>query len=208
PNVLLRPLYQERILPNLCYIGGAGEISYWLQLKSFFEASNCVFPILCVRNSQIFITDKNLKKIQKLKLEPKDLLLSEAELSKKVTQVNSKIVIDFSKQKKHLQQQFEALYTIAQKTDASFLGAVAAQERKQIKGLEQLEKRLLKAQKRNLEDYVKRAQKLKASIFNRAGLQERIVNILELQTKTNVSVIDYLQSQNQALSQSVYFIKI
>ena len=36
PNVILRPLYQEVILPNLCYIGGGGEIAYWLQLKSNF----------------------------------------------------------------------------------------------------------------------------------------------------------------------------
>lgn len=207
PNVLLRPLYQERILPNLCYIGGAGEISYWLLLKSFFEASNCTFPMLCVRNSHIFISEKNLQKVKKLKLEPKDLLLSDADLAKKVTKVNSDIAIDFSAQKKHLQQQFKALYTIADKTDASFIGAVAAQERKQIKGLEYLEKRLLKAQKRKLIDSVKRAQELKEAIFYRGVLQERTMNILELQTKTDASVIDYLQSLDQALAQSVFFIK-
>jgi uncharacterized protein YllA (UPF0747 family) len=51
PNVIMRPLYQEIILPNLCYIGGGGEIAYWLELKSFFEAVNITFPMLLVRNS-------------------------------------------------------------------------------------------------------------------------------------------------------------
>ena len=40
PNVLFRTLYQEKILPNLAYVGGGGEISYWLQLKAFFENQN------------------------------------------------------------------------------------------------------------------------------------------------------------------------
>ena len=52
PNVIMRPLYQEIILPNLCYIGGGGEIAYWLELKAFFEAVNITFPILLVRNSK------------------------------------------------------------------------------------------------------------------------------------------------------------
>src|SRR5690606_19527220 len=51
PNVILRPLYQEVILPNLCYIGGGGEIAYWLQLKSFFDKIKITFPILLIRNS-------------------------------------------------------------------------------------------------------------------------------------------------------------
>jgi bacillithiol synthase len=51
PNVILRPLYQEVILPNLCYIGGGGEIAYWLELKSTFELHQVTFPILMLRNS-------------------------------------------------------------------------------------------------------------------------------------------------------------
>src|SRR5690606_802686 len=55
PNVMLRPLYQEVILPNLCYIGGGGEIAYWLELKSYFEAVKVPFPILLLRNSALLV---------------------------------------------------------------------------------------------------------------------------------------------------------
>lgn len=58
PNVLLRPLYQEVILPNLCYIGGGGELAYWLELKSFFESQHVTFPILLLRNSVLLATEK------------------------------------------------------------------------------------------------------------------------------------------------------
>lgn len=58
----MRPLYQEIILPNLCYIGGGGEIAYWLELKGFFDAVNITFPILLVRNSVLLATEKQVKK--------------------------------------------------------------------------------------------------------------------------------------------------
>jgi len=68
PNVILRPLYQELVLPNLCYIGGGGEIAYWLELKSNFEAHKITFPILLVRNSVLLVTKKQLSKLEKLNL--------------------------------------------------------------------------------------------------------------------------------------------
>ena len=46
PNVIMRPLYQETILPNIGYAGGPTEIAYWLQLKSVFEHHDINFPIL------------------------------------------------------------------------------------------------------------------------------------------------------------------
>ena len=66
PNVIMRPLYQEVILPNLCYIGGGGEMIYWLQLKSNFEAQNVTFPMLLLRNSALVKSEKQAEKLKKL----------------------------------------------------------------------------------------------------------------------------------------------
>ena len=91
----------------------------------------------------------------------------------------SAIDIDFSSQKNHLEQQFKGLYKLAKQTDKSFLGAVKAQEKKQLKGLENLEKRLLKAQKRKLEDQVSRITTLQNELFPGQSLQERNTNFSE-----------------------------
>ena len=64
PNVLLRPLYQERVLPNIATIGGGAEVAYWLQLKSSFQQEKIPFPILVLRNSAMLITDKQMQKIK------------------------------------------------------------------------------------------------------------------------------------------------
>ena len=179
PNVILRPLYQEVLLPNLCYIGGGGEIAYWLELKSYFDAVNVTFPSLLLRNSVLLATEKQAAKAEKLELSWKDLFMKQNDLTNKKTAQLSELPIDFSSQKKQLQAQFEALYELAKKTDNSFLGAVKAQETKQIKGLENLEKRLLKAQKRKYSDTLERIVNLQNELFPNQSLQERQSNFSE-----------------------------
>jgi len=76
PNVLMRPLYQETILPNLSYTGGGGELAYWLQLKSYFKASKIEFPILMHRNSALVMTKEQLKDLKDLGLSTADLFLN------------------------------------------------------------------------------------------------------------------------------------
>ncbi|MET1260409.1 bacillithiol biosynthesis cysteine-adding enzyme BshC [Flagellimonas sp. DF-77] len=192
PNVIARPLYQEVILPNLCYIGGGGELAYWLQLKDYFEAMDVVFPMLLLRNSALIISEKQQGKLEKMGLEIKDLFLDANSLiNKKIRQI-SNIDIDFSPQKQQLQTQFKGLYDLAKETDASFLGAVKAQERKQVKGLEALEKRLLKAQKRKLKDQVARITSLQNELFPNRSLQERQLNFSEVYLQYGAALIDDL----------------
>ncbi len=179
PNVIMRPLYQEVVLPNLCYIGGGGELAYWFELKSYFEKEEVLFPILLLRNSVMIQTEKQDIKRRKLNISMSELFLKNHELiNRKVRQI-SDIDIDFTPQKEHLVQQFQQLYDLAEKTDRSFLGAVKAQEVKQLKGLEKLEHRLLKAQKRKLEDEVSRIATLQNELFPNKSLQERHQNFSE-----------------------------
>jgi bacillithiol biosynthesis cysteine-adding enzyme BshC len=180
PNVIMRPLYQEVILPNLCYIGGGGEMIYWLQLKSNFEAQQVAFPMLLLRNSALVKTTKQADKLEKLNISDKDLFLNRNSFINKKVRKISNINVDFSEQVQYLEQQFEALYELAEQTDKTFLGAVKAQEAKQIKGLEALEKRLLKAQKKKLADQIGRCTALQEQLFPGQSLQERNTNFSEL----------------------------
>jgi bacillithiol synthase len=179
PNVVLRPLYQEVILPNLCYIGGGGELAYWLQLKSNFDSFNVTFPILLLRNSVLLVTEKQLNKKAKLNLNWEDLFSKQEDLIHKKTKEFSSVKFDFTQQKLFLKQQFESLAKIALQTDKSFIGALNAQEAKQIKGLNHLEKRLLKAEKKNQSYRLERIKELQNQLFPNYGLQERNLNFSE-----------------------------
>lgn len=192
PNVIMRPLYQEVILPNLCYIGGGGEMIYWLQLKSSFEAQGVTFPILLLRNSVLVKTEKQAKKLEKLGITNADLFLKRSSFINKRVRKISNIEIDFSEQVQHLVQQFEHLYNLTEQTDKSFIGAVKAQEVKQIKGLKHLEKRLMTAQKRKLADQIERATDLQEQLFPNKSLQERNLNFSELYLEFGENLIPKL----------------
>lgn len=199
PNVIMRPLYQEVILPNLCYIGGGGEIAYWLELKSFFDAVNVTFPILLLRNSVLLATQKQAAKADKLVLGWTDLFLRPQELANKKIQSFSEFELDFSEQKAFLKKQFDRLNDMAKKTDASFTGAVKAQETKQLKGLENLEKRLLKAEKRHHAEKLERLALLQEELFPNHSLQERFTNFSEFYLEYGDALIETLLSELKPL---------
>lgn len=192
PNVVLRPLYQEVILPNLCYIGGGGELAYWFELKELFDELKVPFPILLLRNSALIETRKQNEKRQKLAISQSELFLKQHELINRKVRKISNIDIDFSPQKEHLVKQFQELYELAEKTDPTFLGAVKAQEVKQLKGLENLENRLLLAQKRKLKDEVERIASLQNELFPNKSLQERQANFSEIYLEFGKSLIPQL----------------
>lgn len=179
PNALLRPLYQEVILPNLCYIGGGGELAYWFQLKTYFDEVDVPFPVLLLRNSALIRTEKQRKKAESLGVSLPNLFLRQNELINRKIRSISNIEIDFSEQRSFLKEQFRAMHLIAQETDASFMGAVKAQEVKQLKGLDKLEARLLRAQKRKLSDHVQRLVDLQNDVFPMQSLQERNTNFAQ-----------------------------
>ena len=89
PNVIMRPVYQEAILPNLCYIGGGGELAYWLELKDYFEEVKIPFPILLLRNSVQVVSEKQAKKLQKLDISFEEIFMKQsALLAKKVNETS------------------------------------------------------------------------------------------------------------------------
>lgn len=199
PNALLRPLYQEVILPNLCYIGGGGELAYWFQLKDYFNKLEVPFPILLLRNSVLLVPKMLSEKLKKIQVEIEDIFLPQHELMTTYTRNISEINIDFSEQREFLKQQFTDLYELAKATDASFLGAVGAQEKKQLNGLDNLEKRLLKAQKRKHSTALDRLQSIQNQLFPNQSLQERQLNFSEFYLEYGEGLLDILKENLEPL---------
>ncbi len=200
PNVILRPLYQEVILPNLCYIGGGGELAYWLQLKANFEANHITFPILLLRNSALLTSQKQAEKADKLNLSWNDLFINQQTLFTVKTAELSTFDLDFTPQKEFLSLQFAKLTEIAAQTDKSFIGAVKAQEIKQLKGLVNLEKRLLKAEKKVYTEKLERILLLQNELFPNQSLQERKANFSEFYLEFNDELIQKLVAQLDPLT--------
>jgi bacillithiol synthase len=177
-NVVTRPLYQECILPNLAYIGGPGELSYWLQYKELFRHYNIPFPILMPRNFAMVI-NKNLdKKIQKLGLKDMDLFQDENELKKKFIAGQEDLAFDFSEERKIFDELFDKLKNKLSAADKTLEGFVLAEKQKALKIIEGIERRAGKSSEDKLKVEIDQLIYIKSKLFPNGSLQEREDNFL------------------------------
>ena len=178
PNVILRPLYQEMILPNLAYIGGPAEVSYWLQLKGVFDYYETPFPVLMPRNFAMLINKGTQKKIEKLKFKAVDLFKSCHDLKEAYLLKHSSADVDLVKEKAAISFVFEQLKAKAEEIDASLTGFVGAESAGTFKALENIGKRLKKAEMQNNEVAMGQIESIKEKLFPNGSLQERHDNFL------------------------------
>ena len=191
PNVLLRPLYQEKILPNLAYIGGMGEMAYWLQLNSLFAKFNASLPLLLVRNSFLFLNANQAKKLDKLGLSVNDLFSDEQELIKKIIGTSDG---DFSFDKEHneISDSMDVLSKRAVDIDQSLTQVFAGEKQRILKSLYNLEKRAFKALKQKNEQKINQVKALKDRLFPGGGLQERSDNFSGFYEQYGEALFDHI----------------
>ena len=192
PNVILRPVYQETILPNLAYIGGGGELAYWFQLKQLFQAIDIPFPILVLRNSVLFVKAKNTRKLQKIKLLPQSMFQSLQSIQNEYVKDGAPVDPALSPYEQRITQIFDELEDVARLTDDSMLGAVNAQKAKQLKGLKNLRKKLIRAEKRRRSDEMDRIERVYYNLFPSGSLQERHDNITAFYSEYGHAFIEKL----------------
>lgn len=178
PNVILRPVYQEVVLPNLAYIGGPAEIAYWFQLKDLFDHLNVLFPILLPRNFALVVTNSNARKLEKTGVAPLDLFLEETELKQKFVEQTVSNPVNIQAEVQSIKQAFNSLVRKALPLDKTLEGFIGAEEQKALKSLLTIEKRLKKAEEKNQETGINQLLSLKAKLFPDGSLQERKDNFL------------------------------
>jgi len=178
PNVVMRPLYQELILPNLAYIGGGGELAYWMERQSQFAHFGLNFPMLVRRNSVLWIDKGNAKKMKKLGLEVSDIFMDTDALINAYIHANSDESLEVEQEKQQLKELYDAVATKAKKIDPTLAKTVLAEQSKQLKTLEQLEGRLVRAEKQKHDTAINQIRGLKEKLFPNNGLQERHDNFM------------------------------
>ncbi|KQT22942.1 bacillithiol biosynthesis cysteine-adding enzyme BshC [Chryseobacterium sp. Leaf405] len=176
PNALMRPVYQETVLPNLAYIGGNAEIMYWLELKDYFTKINIPFPILIPRNSMLFLKEKTLNKIEKLDLKIEDFFQNFTTITNGKVLDNNEILKLLNEKENILLNQFSELKTIAETTEKSFGNMVKAEEVRQLKSFKRLKKRLLHAEKIKQNELLERLENIFLDVHPSKTWQERVYN--------------------------------
>ena len=178
PNVILRPVFQETILPNIVFIGGGGEIAYWLELRKVFEEARVPFPVMVMRNSFMIISKKEKKLLKKLGLSPQDLFKEEILLLNELVKRDSKLKLDVEKEKQELQKVYAAIKLAATAIDNSLAKHTETLEAKALKRIEALEKKMLKSERKRFEAQQRQLHTLRSKLFPANILQERMDNLL------------------------------
>lgn len=180
PNVVMRPLYQEVILPNLAYIGGGAEIVYWLQFKGNFDDYDVPYPILVPRNSAMITDDSTASKIFRLDLTFKSIFKSTTALQNEYVRRHTTHRLTLRDEWMELNAIFGKIKLRTHKIDASLAASTDAVKARLKKAMNNLEKKLLKADKRNHEDALIQIERVKDKLFPSGGLQERSENFATL----------------------------
>lgn len=201
PNVVLRGLYQCNILPDVAFVGGGGELAYWLQLKDLFDHYGIVFPVLVLRNSFLLIEDKWNQRIKKLHLDVTDLFQPAEKIMNSIVSKRSGHNISLNGKFEKAEELFRQLSGQASEIDPSLTQHVEAIKTKALHALHELEKKMLRAEKRKFSEQQLQMEKLKSALFPGNGLQERVENFTSFYAKWGSSFLDELYKNSLALEQ-------
>ena len=176
PNVILRGAFQETILPNIIFNGGGGELSYWLELKEVFNQANIAYPMLVLRNSFLLADEKTSDKIKRMDLSAEDLFKDEHTIMKEFVQQHSANVTSLDEELTQAELLYNKISGIASKIDGTLAQHISALKTKTLKGLGELETKMLRAEKKKFVTEQLQLQKIKRLLFPNESLQERTEN--------------------------------
>lgn len=207
PNVILRGLFQETILPNIIFTGGGGELAYWLELKDLFTFYKVPYPILLLRNSFMIIEKKWAERIEKMGFDIKDIFQTELDLVNKLVARESEHKLKLNGTLSQTEQLYDAIRQQAGSIDSTLEKHVEALKTRSVYRLQELEKKMLRAEKRKFSDQQRHIHAMKERLFPGNGLQERIDNISYYYAKWGKEFINQLYKNSLGLEREFVVIE-
>ncbi len=201
PNVILRALYQETILPNVAFIGGGGELAYWLELKDIFQHYNVPYPVLVLRNSFLLINEKTGILIKKLLLTSLDIFKPDNDLIKDFVTKNTSHQLSFENEKHNIVSVYNKIKISVNEIDVTLAKHVESLEAKILKTIDKLEIKLLRSEKRKFESQQRQIKKIKSNLFPENKLQERVENFMPFYAKWGKEFIQIIYNNSLGLEQ-------
>ncbi len=179
PNVILRGVFQETILPNIAFIGGGGELAYWLELKQVFTEAAVPYPVLLLRNSFLLVSAKHAQQLQKLQINTIALFKGLQVIIDNFVKDNTTNHLQIDTQMAAIDAQYTLIKNQAGRIDASLVQHIEALAHQQAQKLVQVQKKMLRSEKRKFEVQQQQITKIVAQLFPGGSLQERVENIAD-----------------------------
>ncbi len=201
PNVILRGVLQETVLPNIAFIGGGGEMAYWLELKKVFDAVQVPYPVLILRNSFLFINKKQAEKIEQLGFSAPDFFNDTLSLINDLVKRTSDKQITIESEIQQAKNLFSHLQSVAQNVDITLQEHATALSALMEKKLKSFEKKIMRAERKKYNTQHNQIETIKQQLFPNKNLQERVENISGFYPRYGKSFLDIIYQNSLSLEQ-------
>ena len=204
PNVILRPVYQEVILPNIMYIGGGAEVAYWLELKSTFDYHKVSYPLVQIRNSFLILNEAS----SKLKItDTKFWFYKEHE------QVRNLLIDDYPFQdqlndhKTEIDIKIKALISELEVFDPELIRSLKSTKVGLLKELKRLDTKIMRSVKRKSEVKMNRLNAVRNYTHPNGAFQERRVNFIDLYLSHGSNFLKIIKDNTEPFTKEVFVLK-
>lgn len=200
PNVILRGVFQETVLPGVVFVGGGGELAYWMELKNMFQAVGVHYPLLQLRNSFLLMSHKQAEQWTAMQFEEQDLFKPILELEIAYVKKHTNTTLDLQDQLNQLSSLYTNIKNQAVQVDAS-LGAHTENLAQQANAkLVALEKKMLRAERRKQAVAIQRIHRIKKELFPLDNLQERVEHFSKWVGHYDQSWIETIMEHSKGLA--------
>ncbi len=194
PNVVLRPICQDYLLPTAAYVAGPGEISYFAQLKGVYQHFGIEMPALFPRASATIVERRVAKVLDKYHLNVLDAFGDfESVMKKALSAANPEnIPGEFEKVTSQIREAVERLDPLITRVDPTLQGSVESTVSRMLHHLQHLEEKTTTAYRRKNEEVLQQIRKFQQSLFPNRELQERVLNFTYFYNKYGDEFIELL----------------
>jgi bacillithiol biosynthesis cysteine-adding enzyme BshC len=206
PNVILRPVYQELVLPNVMYFGGGAELAYWLELKSTFQHHQVSFPLLQIRNSFLILDGNAVKKILQCCLSIEQMFLPENEQVQLLLQGDNPFKETLLTHKQEVDEKIKGLILEIEQFDASLIPSLKSTKAGFLKELKKLDQKIMKSVKRKNEVKLNRLATIRQVMFPGNTFQERKVNVLDMFQTYGASFLDTILEHTEPFTRKMFIL--
>ncbi len=194
PNVVLRPLMQDMLLPTALYVAGPGEVSYFAQYKAVYDWAGIPMPVLHPRISATLVEGKVAKVLDKYEIDPADLEAGVDQLFQRLVVREMEVDVDqvFGEVQAPIHQAINELKAPVETVDRTLGKSVEATRAAIVHELSSLKERVVRAEKRNQDELYAQLQKAHANLFPAGRPQERVISALYFLNKYSPALITQL----------------
>lgn len=207
PNVILRPLYQETVLPNVVFMGGPGEVSYWAELKEVFNFNKIVQPIILLRDMALTLPQRDLLRIEEWNINTENIFGDYNIIAKRLVKQFSDNELNLNTEKAELLKLFSTIKERVKLIDKNLENSVNAEEQKTLNSFSNLEQKIMRAEKKQHETVLNQLEKIKDKVFPNGTLQERHDNFLPLYTRLGITFFEDLLKEFNSFEKEIYIFK-